>query len=230
MIKVCLAFFLFSFSFQALAEILSIPENCLTKEISPCLIKTTERQVLQGHSKNFMLTTDENTVVKVLQFETPIQIKLLQGRLTLRSGLKKALVFQLNDVKFESIMLFAGVDQDKKMKVYDAQNFILSAYDLPTSDQDEVVISKSEFLSKLDMIRFLSAYFPEKKSLQTYLHSIENNWKKELEIQAKSQTIALKRSIASIEESQNEEKRRHKAEEAELKKVREMFFYRTFYR
>lgn len=222
--------FLLFFTGYASAEILSIPENCLAQEVAPCLIKTSENQNLKSHSGQFILAATEDTIVKIIQFTSPFQFELLQGKVIIRSSTKKVIEFTLNDVRFATRVVFAQFNQERRLQVYDTMKFILSEYEQGLQKGQESVIRKAEFLAKRDMIRFLSEYFVNKKYLVVYLKSIEASWKKEFKVQTNDQTIALQRSIASIEKVEAEDKRQTAEEAEELKKVRSQFFYRTFYR
>lgn len=225
---VLFTFLLLFFAMSVEAEVLSIPEACLSQTVAPCLVKSNQKQTFKVHFGELHL--DEGTILKIIDFKSA-QVELLQGKLSIQ-GLpdKKKIGLKLNDIPFESRRVFAEMNPQRKMRVYDEQKFILADYELPQRQGDEVVIVKSEFLSKLDMIRYLAGYFSSKSSLSSYLKSIEIAWKQEFRIQTDNQTIALKRSIASVEKSEAENKRRLEEEARQLKKVRELFFYRTFYR
>ena len=78
MIDSRLIVFLILFSgYSALAEIISIPENCIVEEVSPCLLKSTENKTLQGKSKLFSLVVEEEAIVKIKQFSNPFKFELL---------------------------------------------------------------------------------------------------------------------------------------------------------
>lgn len=222
-------FLLFS-GLRAQAELLSIPEECLAKEVSPCLIKSSQRQILKSPSARFALDVGEETIVKILKFESPFHFELLQGQMVVKTGSKKPISFILNDVSFLTSQAFTRFGDERRLQVYDTKSFILSEYESGIASGHETVILRSEFLAKLDMIRFLSLYFADKKSLMSYLKTIESVWRKEFKLQTNDQTIALQRSIASIEQAAAEDKQRSEKEIEELKKVRRQFFYRTFYR
>lgn len=230
MIRVLLLPFVLLSVAQANAEVLSIPEDCFSQQVEPCLIKAGSHQILKSQSGAFRLEAEKDSIFKITKFESPATFELLQGKIMLVAGGKTPLKSVLNDVQFESLRVFAEMMPERKMKVYDSHKFILSDYELPATKGEEAVLVKSEFLAKQDMIRYLSYYFSGKKALVTYLKTIESLWKKEFEAQTKVQTIALQRAIASIQKDEDEAKHRQEKEQRERKKVREMFFYRTFYR
>lgn len=225
-----LFFLVFAMSFSVSAEILSIPENCLKQEIAPCLVKSNQSQTLKSKSNLFSLVVQQESIVKVLQFSSPFKLQLLQGKMIVQSEVQKAIQFTLNNVPFKSQSIFAKFGEEGRLQVYDSKNFIFSEYEQGVAQGQETVIHKAEFLAKLDMIRFLSEFFGDKKSLFSYLKSIELNWKNELKSQTNDQTMALQRSVASIEKAEEQSKAEAKKEAEELKKVRRQFFYRTFYR
>lgn len=216
--------------YNAVAEIISIPENCISEEVSPCLLKSTENKTLQGKSKLFSLSVEEEAIVKIIQFSSPFKFELLQGKIFIQSASKKKIQFSLNEINFDSKAIFAKLNSEHRLQVYDTKNFILAEYEPGIEKNKETVIRKSEFLSKIDMVRYLAEFFQNKRSFVSYLKSIESRWKDELKSQTNDQTIALQRSIASIEKAEADAKELSKKEAEELKKVRRQFFYRTFYR
>ncbi len=215
---------------SASAETLSVPENCLAQEIAPCLIKAETNQTLKSKSKLFQLAVSSGSIVKIVQFNIPFKFDLLNGKVSIQAISKKPIQFKLNDVAFESKAVFAKSTEVGRLQIYDVKNFILAEYELSGSSEQESVLRKSEFLAKLDMIRYLSEFYTSKKSFLGYLKSIETLWKKELNRQTNDQTIALQRSIASIAKAEELSKAQAEKEAEELKKVRRQFFYRTFYR
>lgn len=216
--------------FPLLAETLSVPENCFKIETSPCLLKSTGILKLQNSKKKYGLVINENTIIKVNSFGEPFEFELLQGRLTFFSLDKKEVAFKLNEVEFLSSRIFAEITSERKIEVYNVKNFILTEYDPGVGKGSETVISRSEFLSKLDTIRYIANFYSNKKLLSQFLKSIEMAWEKEFKTQTNDQEKTLKRSLASIEEKEAERKRQAAFEAEELKKVRSLFFYRTFYR
>jgi len=64
----------------------------------------------------------------------------------------------------------------------------------------------------------------------SYLKEHEASWKAEFALQNEIQTKVIARAIASEEAEQKKSIEREKKEKEQIKKVRELFFYRTFYR
>ncbi len=216
-------------SLAAQGEILSLPEDCVAKEISPCLVRALNADILQGRSDRFQLVLGNGAIVKLTSFTPALRIDLLQGELIIQSKNKKPMAFKINEVPFVSKMVLVHI-RERNIKAFDTKTFILSEYQQSSQSGQDTVINKAEFLSKLDMIKFVSIFYPQKTQLLSFLKGIEPAWEKEFATQTSHQTKALKRSVASVEADEAETQRQKLRQEEELKKLRNLFFYRTFYR
>ncbi len=220
---------IFLASLSCWAQMVSIPEDCLTKKISPCLIRAETPQSIQIPLQNLSIKLKSNTIFKVLHFESEPRFELLQGAVQISELDQKNKVFYLNQVHLESKQIFSEREA-QQLKIYDVRHFILSDYQVTDQADKENVIVKADFLNKKDMIKFITNYITEKKVLLEFLKAIEKDWQKEFKILTDNQTKVIKRSVASIENDEKAKARRKQQEIEELKKVRELFFYRTFYR
>ena len=226
--KLTLALFCL-FTSLARGEVLSLPEDCVAKEVTPCLIRALDADVLQGKAGRFQLELGTGAIVKLTSFTPALRIDLLQGELIVRGNGKKPLAFKINEVPFSSKAVLVQI-REREIKAFDTKTFILSQYQQSNHSEQETVITRAEFLSKLDMIKFVSNFYPEKNKLLAFLKAIEPAWQKEFATQTAHQTKALERSDASVEADEAETQRKKRQQEADLKNMRNLFFYRTFYR
>ncbi len=227
--KCGLAFILLFSGLICRAEALSLPENCFEKGISPCLIRANEMQTLTSAEGDLQIVIDQGTSLKIVDFKSPYKVELLQGQFIVQSKSKKSISFRLNEVSFVSKKVFATIN-GKRISAYDTKSFILSDYEQSFNPDQETVILKSEFPSKVDMIQFVSKFYPQKPDLFSFLKTIEPAWKKEFKVLTEHQTKALERSVASVQQEQDSLKKQKDLDEAELKNVKKRFFYRTFFR
>lgn len=219
----------FLFSSSVYAELISLPEACFERQVAPCLMKVTGAKNLVQSKLHFEVGLDVIAILKIKSFSKPLQIELLQGSISIQALASHDLDLKLNEISFRSKQVFARM-QKRKMTVYDTQSFILSEYDLGDSPDQEAVLAKADFPTKVSLVRFVAGFFHQKNKLMSFLKQIEPAWQKEFKAQTDRQTKVLKRSVASLEMSEIEKRLQAEAEVEELKKVRDLFFYRTFYR
>lgn len=220
--KIFLVFFLMGS--LSLAKMMQIPENCLSDRKSPCLTKVTdtnETVLLDNQS----LQVNKNSIVQWDAFKPELQASILQGGLRIEKN-EKALKLNQIQIAKENQMI---VRQQNELKILDISTFLLSTYTL-SSIQSNSVLEHSVFLEKAELIQFVAHFFDQKKPFVVFLKSIEKKWKVELSTQAAIQTRVLKRAIASDETTLKQQQLAEYKSLQAHKKVREEFFYRTFYR
>ncbi len=217
------------FQISAKAEIISLPDYCFEKKISPCLVRVLNAETLIDKKNKLVFSMHENTIVKWLGFDENFSIDLLQGRMRVSAANQELFNVVLNDVKFSSSQIFAH-RKEQILEVFNTKNFVLSQYEINEVQKKESVVAKSDFPTKAEMVEFVSAFYENKKELVSFLKDIEKPWQKEFQIQNDLQTKVLQRSVASVENAEKEKKLKQQRDIEELKKVRDLFFYRTFYR
>lgn len=219
---------LVSFSGVKAAEVISVPENCFALKISPCLLRSSGFQELTNQDKAYKISLKANSIIKIQQLNPELQVEILQGHLIIQSLDKRVFSFKVNEVKLNSNQIFARTEQ-KKIRIYDIHNFMMSEYTLGMTET-EINLEKADFSTKNEMVNFISDFYPQKNVMLSFLKTIEDPWQKEFKIQTESQTKVLQRSIASVEKAEKQKKLEAKMHSVELKNVRDLFFYRTFYR
>ena len=106
---------------------------------------------------------------------------------------------------------------------------MLSSFILAQVESNSV-LAKSVFVEKPELFQFVTPFFHTKSSFKNFITEIEPLWKQEFKSQTISQTKVLKRAIASTENREQKNREVNIKNQIELKKVRDEFFYRTFYR
>lgn len=203
---------------------MQIPENCLTEQKSPCLTKVSEQSENISVSGN-LIRVVKDSILQWDQFRPQTELSILQGFIHVE---KNQQAFKVNQILLsENQRMIARKQQELRM--LDTNSFLLSTYTI-NSVQSNSVLEKSVFLEKVELIQFVAYFFDQKKPFKDFLKGIESRWKDQLSTQAAMQTQILKRAIASDESVvRNQELARHKIQQ-QHKKVRDEFFYRTFYR
>lgn len=135
---------------------------------------------------------------------------------------------RINGVLMTSFYVLVQKDQDV-LKVFDLKNFSVSEYDL-SQPKHEPNLIKTHFADKTELVYLSAPFFKTRNRFLTFLKVIEKPFDKKLSLQAAEQTKVLSRTLASVELRNKEADEKKAAEDAKLKKVRELFFYRTFYR
>lgn len=205
-------------------KILEVPENCLVEKKSPCLSKIGDQEEKVSVSDN-LFRANKGTLIQWESFSNELRVTLLEGNIHIE---KLGQPFKLNQVLISKNNLLIE-RKENLLNILDLNTFLLSTYTL-FSIQANNVLEKSSFLEKLELLEFISHFFISKDSFKVFVKTIESKWETELKLQAAAQTKVLKRSIANSEQVQLAQQIAQGRKKQELKKVREEFFYRTFYR
>lgn len=210
-------------SFSGFADQLSVPENCFNEKKAPCLMHFDKLSSLELDKKTIQIIVSEQALIKWTVFDDVFELDVLKGKIQIKS--KNLKTFKINNNLFATKHLFISREADivKTLKIED---FTLNQYSV-LSNSD---LKKSEFLSKKDLVDFVSIFFEKSNDLKLFLHTIENSWNKEFNKLAQSQTKVLERSIASAQEQEKIKQQQILQQKEQKKKVRDLLFYRTFYR
>ncbi len=205
------------------ADVLQVPEMCFEKKMAPCLTQ------VQGRSsslkiKSTTFTVTSNSILQWNNFDD-LAVDILKGSFIVTDNTTP---FKLNEI-FISKPNQMIRRQDNLILGLDLKTFILSTYKV-SEVRSNTVLLKTEFLEKMQLLKYASGFFERRKSYVQFLKSIEGLWKAEFVSQTKTQTKVLERAVASLGESLQLEGIEKQRQDDELKKVREQFFYRTFYR
>ncbi|MBC7420692.1 MAG: hypothetical protein H7328_08185 [Bdellovibrio sp.] len=211
------------------AELIQVPENCIQIAAVPCLVRSAKQEALQSKNKDYSYLVDSHSITKWISFGVVTKLDLLDGTLYVKKAEDSQTTFNVNDIQVKANSFFVARDK-QKLKILDGEKFLMTEYQLSSNKEIGSVVVKIDFVDKKNLISFLSNFFHTKEQLVQYLKKSEGNWIKEFASQNANQTKVLVRSIASVEDQERNRLLKKQYDEKELKKVRETFFYRTFYR
>ncbi|MBC7742970.1 MAG: hypothetical protein H7061_12290 [Bdellovibrionaceae bacterium] len=213
----------------AQAEVIQVPEDCLALQSTPCLMRASQNELLKIPNSLQTLHLGPRSIIKITQIDLQFEVELLDGTLFFEQNLEKLKSAKLNGITVPKVSFFAS-REGARLKILNSSKFLLSEYDLGLGREGGHELAKIDFLNKKDLISYLAPFFAGKRSLVEYLKSHEAAWRREFTAQNSTQTKVLRRSIASVEEDEKQLLARKIKESQDIKKVRETFFYRTFYR
>ncbi|AGH95486.1 hypothetical protein [Pseudobdellovibrio exovorus] len=213
--------FLFTFSKIWAQSTIQVPEDCLARDVSPCLIRTSD-QVYRTHHRGIAMSIPSQSIVRVSWTENSYDIIVLDGRLQVDIQPSRATVVRFNGLELPDrrYMLRRHYDQ---LLVLSLQKFVLNVHKVAEGGLSDFVSFKGDFVNKKDFVDFTRHFFDEGHEYRRFLTSYSPKWRAEFKRQNSIQTKVLTRSIASTPEDFDRESE-------ESKKVREQFFYRTFHR
>ena len=213
----------FLLSLTTQAKVLEVPEDCFSKKNSPCLIQSGEQDEILNLEKLSVRIT-KNTILQWTDF-TDVSLDILKGHLHV---LKNDKSFKLNEIYISKNQQLIE-RQSALITSLDLNSFVLSTYKL-ADIRSNTVLLRTSFLEKTELLSYVSRFFERRNSYAQFLHAIEKPWKKEFISLTESQTKVLNRAVASAEQAEKRVLEEKASQSDELKKVREQFFYRTFYR
>ncbi len=208
---------------QAQAAVLEVPELCFANKAAPCLTQIQDAgKTLIVDGATFKISP--NSILQWNSF-TDLSLDLVKGSFILTDTKSP---FKLNEIYISKPQQMIQRRENLILGL-DLKSFILSTYKL-SEVRSNTVLLKSEFLEKSQLLKYVSSFFERKTAYVEFLKSIESLWKAEFVSQTKIQTKVLERGVASVEEAGKAENTERFRQQLQLKKVREQFFNRTFYR
>ena len=205
------------------ARITVVPEDCFFKKQSPCLTQVDENEEILSIGKA-NLRIKAGTILHWKNF-SEVSVDILKGAFHI-SGSENS--FKLNEIPIDKKNQMLQKDGNLITSL-DLESFILSTYDL-SAQRTNTVLLKTSFLEKPDFLKYSAKFFERKSAFVAFLKSVEPKWRTEFNLNTASQSKILSRAVASVEESEKSQLLEKELLTQELKKVREQFFYRTFYR
>lgn len=219
--------FILMFAVTGFAQTVLVPEDCIEGKVSPCLIHTDEKffDFMYDGQKVRLL---KEGILKISFDEIKSHFELIDGRIDVKKIEKnqRALFVNGNQVK---TLWFMASRVMHTLSVLDMKTFNLSIFET-TGKQAPFVPVRSDIIDKNDFVSFTKYYFVNLKDYKNFLGAQAGNWKREFAKQNNSQTKVLMRTIASEREKARVEARKNSEQSGGTKKVRELFFYRTFER
>ena len=209
----------------ARAASVQVPENCVDR-IIPCMVRADQSSFRFLH-KGIEVQLNRESILKITGNAEHLNFEIISGLAILTEKVKSSLTYSLGNVAVDSEKILAS-RHEEKLQILSLNNFSFAEYKIG-SENFPVRIS-AEFINKKDLVSFSRLFFNDGKEYRGFLTSVEPHWKSEFKRQNISQTKALLRSIASQQQQEQELLLKKQKQEKELKKVRDEFFYRTFYR
>lgn len=218
--------FLLLLACSGFAQTVQVPENCINK-ISPCLVHTNNSSFEFIHDGQQVKILKE-AIVKISFDEKTNNFEVINGRISLSEQKKtqKVLLINSEPVRGGNLLVRRFTNN---LAILDLNDFILSEYQTGPGTLPPAHI-KADFINKKDFITFTKSYFLSIGEYKQFLALQAKNWKSEFEKQNSSQTKVLLRAIASEKKNAEVEAEKKRVAAEQLKKVREIFFYRTFER
>lgn len=210
------------------AQSVQVPENCIGK-VSPCLVHTAD-QNYQFIYDGLKVTVLKDAILRIVFDDGKSNFEVLDGRIMIKKSEKNLKSMAINGQAFKSGWQMVNRSLAGGLSVLDLNTFMLSNYSSSGTNPVQFTLVKSGFVDKNDFVGFTKFYFQDLKAYKSFLTGQSGHWKEEFDKQNSSQTKVLFRTIASEKEKAKAEARQNSHRTDETKKVREIFFYRTFER
>lgn len=213
---------------QAFASgLVQVPEQCLDKEVSPCLVRALNDSFAQTPSHlKFYLAQD--ALLKITQFPTAstqvkadqFKVELLKGKVVIENSVK--VPFYLNTVNVGLNETYFIKKSDTVVELYKAGEAIF--YNVTKSDDMDLVETK-DFVSRKSTTEFLNQFtnIPGSVYKQTLAQ-----YEIRLTDEVQNQKRILQRKIASEELARKLDAEARQKQKIESKRIKDLFFMRTF--
>ena len=218
--------FIFLISTVGFAQTVLVPEDCLGK-VSPCLVHTDEK-FFEFMFDGQKVTLLKEGILKISFDQMKSHFELIDGRIDMKKTEKNQRALFINGNQVKTGWIMAG-RADRTLSVLDMKTFNLSVYE-SAGKLAAFTPVRSDIIDKSDFVSFTKYFFQNLTDYKSFLAGQAGNWKREFAKQNNSQTKVLMRTIASEKEKARLDARKNSAQTVAAKKVRELFFYRTFER
>ncbi len=209
------------------AELVQVPEQCLDKEVAPCLVRALDDSFNETPSHlKFYLAQD--ALLKITQFPvTSVHVKadqfkveLLKGKVVIANNAK--VPFYLNTVNVglnETYYIKKGEGAVELYKSGEAVFFNI------TQNEDVDLVETKDFASRKSTTEFLNQFtnIPGSVYKQTLAQ-----YEARLTDEVQNQKRILQRKIASEELARKLDAEARQKQKIENKRIKDMFFMRTF--
>jgi hypothetical protein len=228
-IRIFVFFSLISTGLAVKAETVQVPENCINR-ISPCMVRT-DASPVRFNLGGLVVRIQKQSIVKLSWDEHENRFEIFEGRLSLNLNEPQRKVQK--PVRLHSVVLadprVLVSRRFEKLDVLHLGNFFLSHYKV-NGPHSELELASSDIVSKAELVGMSRFYFSSMGEFKAFLKASAATWSQSFAQETARQTKVLKRSIASVEERQRATAAEKARKAAQLKKVRDEFFYRTFER
>lgn len=209
------------------AQLVQVPDQCLDKEVAPCLVRALEDSFKEtpSHLKFYM---SQDALIKITQFPVTsahvkadqFKVELLKGKVVVENSVK--VPFYLNTVNVGLNETYYMKKNDQGVELYKSGEAVF--FHVTKSDDMDLVETK-EFASRKNTTDFISQFanIPETVYKQTLAQ-----YETRLTDEVQNQKRILQRKIASEEIARKLDAEARQKQKIESKRIKDMFFMRTF--
>ncbi len=213
---------------QAVAgELVQVPEQCLDKEVAPCLVRALNDSFKETPSHlKFYLSQD--SLLKITQFPATsahvkgdqFKVELLKGKVVVANNVK--VPFYLNTVNVGLNETYYMKKSDGVVELYKSGEAVFFNI---TQNEDIDLVETKDFASRKSTTEFLDQFtnIPGTVYKQTLAQ-----YEARLNDEVQNQKRILQRKIASEEAARKLDAEARQKQKIESKKMKDMFFMRTF--
>lgn len=209
------------------AEMVQVPEQCLDKEVAPCLVRALNDSFKEtpSHLKFYLA---EDALLKITQFPVTsahvkadqFKVELLKGKVVIENSVK--VPFYLNTVNVGLNEIYYMKKSDNVVELYKSGEAVF--YNVTKSDDMDLVETK-DFVSRKSTTDFLNQFtnIPSSVYKQTLAQ-----YEIRLTDEVQNQKRILQRKIASEELARKLDAEARQKQKIESKRIKDLFFMRTF--
>ncbi len=211
----------------AAGEIIQVPDQCLDREVAPCLVRALDDAFKETPSR-IQLYISQDALFKITQFPAAklpakaeqFKVELLKGKIVVINNLK--VPFYLNTVNVgldETYFIRKNSLGTELYKSHEAVFFNI------TKNEDMDLVETKDFPSRGSTTEFLNQFknIPGAVYKQTLAQ-----YEVRLSDEVQNQKRVLQRKVASDELARKEDAEARQKQNAENKKLKGLFFMRTF--
>ncbi len=216
---------------QSFAEdlLVQVPDQCLYKKEAPCLIRALDDTTAEVPS-HFKIYFAKDVLLKITQFSsTPVKAKTEQFKVELLKG--KVVIINSVNVPFYLNTVSVGSNETYYIKKNDALKSVElyksdeAAFFNITRNDDVDMVEIKDFASRRSATEFLDQFSNVPGSV--YKQSLAQ-YEIRLNDQVQNQKLTLQRKIATAETARKLDAEARQKQKNENKKMKHMFFMRTF--
>ena len=209
------------------SELVQVPEQCLDKEVAPCLVRALKDTFKEtpSHLKFYLA---EDALLKITQFPVTsahvkadqFKVELLKGKVVIANSVK--VPFYLNTVNVGLNETYYMKKSEGVVELYKSGEAVF--YNVTKSDDVDLVETK-DFVSRKSTTEFLNQFtnIPASVYKQTLAQ-----YEVRLTDEVQNQKHILQRKIASEELARKLDAEARQKQKIESKRIKDMFFMRTF--
>ena len=211
----------------AFGEIIQVPDQCLEREVAPCLVrglkdsfKETPSRVQFYISQDALLKITQFPGVKVPAKIDQFKVELLKGKIVIINHLK--VPFSLNTVNVGFDETYFMRKNAQNTELYKSREAVFFSI---TKNDDMDLVETKDFPSRASTTEFLNQF----KNIPGSIHKQTlAQYEVRLTDEVQNQKRVLQRKVASEELARKEDAEARQKQNAENKRIKGLFFMRTF--